>query len=93
MTVDVDCRPSPEGWSCDVEVAENAGQTRHAVTVRSADLARLDPAAVEPTDLVRKSFDFLLRHEPKESILASFDLTEIGRYFPDFEQTITGSPS
>ena len=88
MTVEVDCRPTPDGWTCDVAVAENAGQTRHAVIVRSADLARLDPAAVEPTDLVRRSFEFLLRHEPKEAILASFDLMVISRYFPDYELEI-----
>ena len=93
VSVEIDCRPSPDGWACEVKVADNGGRTRHAVTVRSGDLARLDPSARDPTDLVRRSFDFLLRREPEESILASFDLTVIGRYFPEYEQTIKGSPS
>jgi hypothetical protein len=88
VSVEADCRPSPDGWACDVEVADDAGRTRHAVTVRPEDLARLDPTAADPTDLVRRSFDFLLRHEPKESILATFDLTVIARYFPDYEAEI-----
>jgi hypothetical protein len=37
---------------------------------------------------VRACFDFLLEREPKESILRSFDVTVIGRYFPEFETTI-----
>lgn len=39
-------------------------------------------------DLVEASFAFLLEREPKESILREFDLTVIGRYFPEYEQEI-----
>jgi len=56
--------------------------------VKRRDLARLAPAATEPDDLVRRSFDFLLAREPKESILRSFDLTAIARYFPEWERPI-----
>jgi hypothetical protein len=38
--------------------------------------------------LVKESFHFLLEREPKESILRSFDLTVIGRYFPAYERQI-----
>ena len=38
--------------------------------------------------MVRRSFEFLLEREPPESILRSFDLTVIGRYFPDYERVI-----
>lgn len=58
------------------------------MTVATTDLERLDPGAGDPTDLVRRSFAFLLEREPKESILRSFDLTAIGRYFPDWEGRI-----
>lgn len=86
--IEVDCRPATDGWACDVGVADDGSRSRHTVRVTTADLARLDPTAIEPTDLVRRSFDFLLRHEAKESILASFDLTVISRYFPDYESEI-----
>ena len=86
--VNVDCRPAAEGWSCAVELVEGASSSRHAVQVSAHDLERLDPAAAEPTELVRRSFDFLLRRERKESILAAFDLMLISRYFPEYETEI-----
>ena len=36
-----------------------------------------------------ESFRFLLEREPKESILRSFDLTVISRYFSEYEREIT----
>ena len=87
--IEVDCRPSTDGWTCDVGVADDESQSQHTVRVKTGDLARLDPTATEPTELVRRSFDFLLRHEPKESILASFDLPVISRDFPDYETEIS----
>jgi hypothetical protein len=86
--IDVRCEPDGHGWTCRVEVAEGGTTTSHRVTVEPADLARLDPGAANPTDLVRRSFAFLLEHEPKESILRTFELTVIGRYFPDWERSI-----
>lgn len=88
--IQVDCRPSGDGWSCEVAVDGGDGGrgTRHVVGVPSLDLARLDPGAPDPTDLVRRSFAFLLRRESKDSILSSFDLTVISRYFPEYESEI-----
>jgi hypothetical protein len=37
---------------------------------------------------VKRSFQFLLEREPKESILAEFDLRVIGRYFEEYESEI-----
>jgi hypothetical protein len=37
---------------------------------------------------VRDCFAFLLEREPTESILSSFDVGVIGRYFPEFERVI-----
>lgn len=71
-----------------VRVIEGKSQTSHRVTLQSADYKRIAGGKVEPAELVRKSFEFLLENEPKESILAKFDLTVIGRYFPNFESEI-----
>ena len=84
----VDCAPAGAGWTCAVTVGGPGTPTTHEVTVQPADLARLDPGAADPTDLVRRSFAFLLEREPKTSILRNFDLTVIGRYFPEWERTI-----
>jgi hypothetical protein len=68
----------------DVTVSDGSGRTRHEVSARAADLARLGPAA-KAEAVIEASFRFLLDREPKEAILKSFDLTAIGRYFPEFE--------
>jgi hypothetical protein len=71
-----------------VRVAEGASSTEHEVTVTAADFERLGSGYPSPEAFVRACFDFLLEREPKESILRSFDVTVIGRYFPEFEATI-----
>jgi hypothetical protein len=86
--IDVLVRAAADGWECDVEIRNGETSTRHMVRVTAAELALLAPAASEPDDLVRRSFTFLLEREPKESILRRFSLSDIGRYFPEYEATI-----
>ena len=71
-----------------VRVIEGASESAHRVTLRPEDYNRLAAGKAEPKELVRRSFEFLLENEPKESILARFDLSVIGRYFPQFEREI-----
>ena len=71
-----------------VIVKEGRGETRHRVTLRQADYERLSGGRADPETLVTESFRFLLERESKESILQSFDLTVIGRYFPEYEREI-----
>jgi hypothetical protein len=89
--IDVRCEPTGDAWTCFVTVTGGGSATHHAVTLSAADLARFGPGGATPDDLVRRSFEFLLAREPKASILARFDLPVIGRYFPDYEGTITRS--
>jgi hypothetical protein len=91
--IDVDCQPEAGGWACRVTLTEGDTSTTHEVTIATADLTRLAPGDAAPDDLVRRSFGFLLAHEPKESILRRFDLPVIGRYFPDWEREISRSAS
>jgi hypothetical protein len=70
-----------------VQVREGASSTQHRVTARADERQRLG-ASVAPDELIRESFRFLLEREPKESILARFDLTVIGRYFPEYPDEI-----
>jgi len=88
--VAVVCEPAPGGWTCRVTVSGPGPATRHEVAVPAGDLARLAPGAGDPVDLVARSFAFLLAREPKESILARFDLLVIARYFPEYEREIRG---
>ncbi len=76
------------GWECRVTVTENGSKTIHTVTVEMSYRDKLAGTEVSAGQLVRKSFEFLLEREPKESILRSFNLTVIGRYFSEYEQEI-----
>jgi hypothetical protein len=88
--LDIACKPAPDGgWSCRVTIDENGRRvSQHVVHVAAADLERLDPGAPDPHLLVDRSFRFLLAREPATSILRSFDLMVIARYFPEYETEI-----
>lgn len=66
-----------------VTVREGGGSSEHIVTVSDGDLVRFGPGSDKET-LVEESFRFLLEREPKESILSTFALSVIGRYFPEY---------
>ena len=87
MAAKIEVEKAGEG-EFQVRVIEGKSQTSHVVTLKKTDCERLAGANVEPAELVRRSFEFLLENEPKESILRRFDLLLIGRYFPDYEQEI-----
>ena len=83
----VKAQEGEEPLSFVVFLREGPGQTRHEVTLSADDHARLG-AGCEPAALVEAAFAFLLHREPKEAILGSFDISEISRYFPDFESEL-----
>jgi hypothetical protein len=91
IDIDVTATTTALGWDCAVRVRDHGTVTNHRVSVATGDLARLAPGAIDPEDLVRRSFEFLLQREPQHSILASFELTDIGRYFPEYEREIRGA--
>ena len=66
-----------------VEVKEGQSRTVHEVTAAGADLQRYGGES-SPERLIKASFEFLLEREPKESILRSFALPVIERYFPEY---------
>ncbi len=60
--------------------------TKHRVRVTDADLQRFGGESA--AHLLSASFRFLLDREPNTSILPSFHLPVISRYFPEFETEI-----
>jgi len=62
--------------------------TQHRVRVTLDDLRRVGGEDVSAERLLEASFRFLLDRESNTSILSSFDLPVIGRYFPEFEKEI-----
>jgi hypothetical protein len=69
-------------------VKESGSESQHLVTLSQKDYQRLSGGKVEPIELIKRSFEFLLAREPKESILSKFDLPLISRYFPEFEREL-----
>ena len=62
--------------------------TEHKVTLSQAYYLKLTGGDASPEELVKRSFEFLLNREPNTSILRSFELPVIGRYFPDYEHNM-----
>ena len=71
-----------------VRILEKDGEATHQLSLKQEDYTKLTGGKTEPEELVRRSFEFLLEREPKESILTRFDLSVIGRYFPEYEREI-----
>ena len=71
-----------------VRIIEKGSESTHHVSMKQGDYDRLTGGKIKPEELLKQSFEFLLEHEPKESILARFDLSIISRYFPEYEREI-----
>ena len=69
--------------------ADDGSRTDHTVHVSPAWLAGLGLSAAQEPVLVRASMLYLLEREPPSSILPSFGLDEIVRYFPQYQDEIT----
>jgi len=83
--VDVTVREMTDGWIADV-IVRGETTTTHRVRVTADEHARYGGGDV--SDLVRRSFAFMLAREPNTSILREFTLGTIERYFPDYDREI-----
>jgi hypothetical protein len=86
--IEVKCTGEAEPLEFDVVVREGKGESRHRVTMARQTWQRLTSGKQAPERCVEAAFRFLLDREPKESILARFDVTVIARYFPEFEREL-----
>ena len=71
-----------------VEVLTRDGSTNHIVSVDRMYYQKLADNAISSEELVRLSFDFLLERESNQAILTMFDLKDVTRYFPSYEEEI-----
>ena len=62
--------------------------TTHLVTLSDEVHKNLTNEQVTKEELLEFSFKFLLDREPNTSILSSFELKIISRYFSDFEMSV-----
>jgi hypothetical protein len=71
-----------------VRIVEKGSESTHHVTMKQDDYDRIAGGKIKPEELLKRSFEFLLEREPKQSILSRFDLSIISRYFPEYEPEI-----
>lgn len=92
MTVAIDIARRDDGasktLSFDVVLREGAGQSRHRVTMSRELAERLGGGVSSAEQCLDAAFRFLLDREPKEQILAQFDVSVISLYFPEFEREL-----
>ena len=62
--------------------------TTHLVTLSDEVYINLTNEKVTKEELLDFSFKFLLDREPNTSILSSFELMVISRYFSDYEKSV-----
>lgn len=72
------------GWRFIVTLTDDSGQENvYHVSMDKDFLLRIGKE-YSPEKIVKKSFEFLLEKEPKEEILAEFDISLISHYYPDY---------
>ena len=71
----------------EVTVADSI-TTTHTVTVTKQSLIDLTDSSVTKTQLLEFSFNFLLERETNTSILSSFDINVISKYFSDYRDEV-----
>ena len=72
------------------EITVNADQiTKHVVSVTDQMLLNLTNNKISKEELLNFSFNFLLERESNTSILSSFDLTVISKYFPEYTKKVS----
>ena len=72
------------------EITVKANQiTKHVVCVTDEMLFNLTKNKISKKELLNFSFNFLLERETNTSILSSFDLTVISKYFPEYTKKVS----
>ena len=66
----------------------DSSSTTHQVSIAPDYALKLTAGEITNAQLVEKSFAFLLQREANTSIMRSFDLSVIARYFPEYERMI-----
>ena len=69
-------------------IVVKTAKTTHAVTVTDQSLTDLTDDNATKAQLLEFSFRFLLEREPNTSILSSFDINVISKYFFDYKDKV-----
>ena len=78
-------------WKYYVEITESEGsgsKTVHEVTMDKEYYQEMSDEIILPEEFVKKSIEFLLKRENKDSILKEFNIRQISNYFTEYEDEI-----
>jgi hypothetical protein len=77
-------------WRYEVKITESDGSgsnTTHLITMnKDYYMDMTERGRIIPEEFIKKSFEFLLDRESKDSILQQFDISIINDYFPEYER-------
>lgn len=76
------------GWSYEVKLDQGSSQHQYSVTLSRSDYDQWSNGQVQPEQVIRAAFDFLLEREPASAILSQFDCSVIRRYFPEVDREL-----
>ena len=71
-----------------IEFAVSADGRNFKVSLDMDYYRQLTGRKIGPEKLIKKSFEFLLKHESADFILSEFNLKVIQQYFPEYEKEI-----
>jgi hypothetical protein len=72
-----------------VEITESEeSKTVHGVTMDREYYQEMSDEIVSPEEFVKRSINFLLKRENKDSILKEFNIRQISNYFAEYEDEI-----
>lgn len=82
-------QPDPDTLRFVVRVEPAGGPTtEHDVTLSEHTFAELGEGYETPIAFIEACFRFLLEREPNSSILRTFDVDAIAKYFPEFPHAV-----
>ncbi|OGD85965.1 hypothetical protein A2164_00470, partial [Candidatus Curtissbacteria bacterium RBG_13_35_7] len=79
---------NPGGWDFVVSIIEDKEVLDFNVKLDDDYFSQLTNMQISPDELIKKSFMFLLRRKNKYTISKNFNLNDIAKPFPDFEEMI-----
>ncbi len=79
---------SANGWTFLVELGHGDGLTEYLVNVNREYWTLLTGRRVEPEELVKMTFEFLLSKRSKDLIKRKFDVSEVSAGFSDYEMEV-----
>jgi len=75
---------------CNFEVALSDGrlESKHITKLTDVYYNHLAKGKISKEELIKRSFEFLLKKEQRDFLQPKLDLREIRKYFPDYEDNV-----